>query len=375
MRALRVTRVLWVKMVMWVMSVTGITRVMRDLRVMRVTRVMSVRRVMRAFGVTSVIRDAWEEVDLDEFSYEVSRKAKHFYSHLHPLHRYNQALLSSASSSTAHIVTRKGILISVLVGCSESHKERESERSRKLSDLPQEWSKIPTSKEKCKYALDILQEAGILNGKPLKSPMVQGQKLTSNDGTPLAEASCSRVGILKHHQGRGYFIPSTVTRPSKLFSDSDWAACAETRRSIIGYCVFFGSSFISWRSKKQATVSRSSSEAEYRALAATTCELQWLAYLLDDLQIQTKSPAAMFCDNKFAVAIAENHVFYERTKHINIDCDIVLEKLVQGLIKLLPMSSANQVDDGFTEPLSVSPFQSFVSKLGIRDLHIQYIGE
>nr|GLL40006.1 hypothetical protein Itr_chr11CG19680 [Ipomoea trifida] len=127
MRALRVTRVLWVKMVMWVMSVTGITRVMRDLRVMRVTRVMSVRRVMRAFGVTSVIRvikalrDAWEEVDLDEFSYEID--------FAFVLKEQKIESSASSSSSTAHIVTRKGILISVLVGCSESHKERESERT------------------------------------------------------------------------------------------------------------------------------------------------------------------------------------------------------------------------------------------------------
>nr|GMC64380.1 uncharacterized protein LOC109159653 [Ipomoea batatas] len=75
-------------------------------------------------------------------------------------------------------------------------------------------------------------------------------------------------------------------------------------------------------------VSRSSSEAEYRALAATVCEVQWITYLFKDLQIQLSKPATLFCDNKSAIAIDENYVFHERTKHIDIDCHIVREKVL-----------------------------------------------
>ena len=69
------------------------------------------------------------------------------------------------------------------------------------------------------------------------------------------------------------------------FSDADWGCCVDTRRSITGYCFFIGQSLISWKAKKQSTVSWSSSEAEYRALASSTCELQWLTYLLGDLKV------------------------------------------------------------------------------------------
>nr|KYP65464.1 Copia protein [Cajanus cajan] len=126
------------------------------------------------------------------------------------------------------------------------------------------------------------------------------------------------------------------------FSDADWATCVSTRRSVTSYCFFIGNSLISWKTKKQNIVSRSSSEAEYRALATSTYELQWLTYLLTDLKIQCSKSATLYCDNQSALHTATNPVFHERTKHLEIDCHLVQEKAQAGLMKLLPVPSFRQ---------------------------------
>jgi hypothetical protein len=117
------------------------------------------------------------------------------------------------------------------------------------------------------------------------------------------------------------------------------------------------------------TVSHSSSEAEYRAMTSTTCEVQWLSYLLHDLHASYLTLALLFCDNNSARYIAQNNVFHERTKHIEIDCHVVREKLMAGIIKLLPIESEHQIADILTKPLEPLPFHHHLPKLGIVDIY------
>lgn len=103
------------------------------------------------------------------------------------------------------------------------------------------------------------------------------------------------------------------------YSDSDWAGCQNSRKSTTGFCVFLGSNIVSWCAKRQPTVSRSSTEAEYRALAYTAAELTWTNNLLRDLRIPQPGPTLLCCDNLSAVYLSANPGFHSRSKHIEVD--------------------------------------------------------
>ena len=172
--------------------------------------------------------------------------------------------------------------------------------------------------------------------------------------------------ILRYLKGtlfHGLFYSAQSPLVLRAFSDADWAGDPTDRRSTTGYCFLLGSSLISWRSKKQTFVARSSTEAEYRALADTTSELLWLRWLLKDLGVSTSSTTPLYCDNQSAIHIAHNDVFHERTKHIEIDCHFIRYHLLHGALKLFSVSSKDQLADIFTKSLPKRRTRDLVDNL------------
>ena len=167
----------------------------------------------------------------------------------------------------------------------------------------------------CKYCLELLADSGMMGCKPCSTPMDSSLRLHQDDSSDLLDDPLSYRHLV------GHLIYLSTTRPDIVFatqqlsqfmahptkshlgaarrvlrylkgspskglqfkrdtlihligfSDSDWATCVDTRKSITGYCFFVGNSLVSWKTKKQNTVSCSSSEAKYHALSTSTCEL------------------------------------------------------------------------------------------------------
>ncbi|XP_050217411.1 uncharacterized mitochondrial protein AtMg00810-like [Mercurialis annua] len=119
---------------------------------------------------------------------------------------------------------------------------------------------------------------------------------------------------------RGLLFPRGSSLQLQAYTDADWAGCPDTRKSTTGWCMFLGDALISWKCKKQDSISKSSTEAEYRAMSAACSEVIWLRGLLTKLGIPQVQPTPLHGDNTSAIQIAANPVYHERTKHIEVDC-------------------------------------------------------
>ncbi|KAM2087580.1 hypothetical protein ACFX1X_032109 [Malus domestica] len=170
-----------------------------------------------------------------------------------------------------------------------------------------------------------------------------------------------------------HFKPGPIHLQS--YSDVDWAGDPNDRRSTSGFVVFLGSNPISWASKKQHTVSRSSTEAEYRALAITAAELAWIRQLLCDMHVPVYSSPMIFCDNVSAIALSSNPVFHAKSKHIEIDYHFVRERVTRGDLQVQHVSSSDQYADILIKGLSAPLFQHHCSNLMLSALEHQLEGE
>ncbi|CAN6709377.1 unnamed protein product [Malus baccata var. baccata] len=261
-----------------------------------------------------------------------------------------------------------------------------------------------------KYVLDLLKETGMLGCKPVDTPIVEKHHLgIYPDQEPVDKGRYQRLvgrliylahtrpdiayavsvvsqfmhspsvdhmaavmrilAYLKSAPGKGILYRNSGHLKIEGFTDADWAGDVTDRRSTSGYFTFVGGNLVTWRSKKQNVVSRSSAEAEFRGMAHGVCEVLWLRKLLWGLGFKPKEAIKLYCDNKSAREIAENPVQHDRTKHVEVDRHFIKEKLEKKIVSVPFVNSEEQLADILTHAVCRRVFGDSIVKLGMCDIY------
>ncbi|GMI72814.1 hypothetical protein HRI_000950700 [Hibiscus trionum] len=269
-----------------------------------------------------------------------------------------------------------------------------------------------------KYVVELLEKMNLVDVSPSTSPMVTSPVLSSTDGEPFENLTLYRqvVGTLQHicntrpdvqyavnkvsqfmqapldkHWSavrrivkylKGtidyslFFSTGPVATTLTAYSDSDWGAKSDDRRSTSGHCLFLGNNLVSWSSKKQSVVSRSSTEAEFIGIANAMCDAMWVKSLLTELGISLAATPIIWCDNTSAIAHTANPVHHAKLKHVELDLSFVREKVVGGEFQINYVPALDQIADVLTKPLHTSFFVKLRQKMQVfspEELRLQNI--
>jgi hypothetical protein len=258
-----------------------------------------------------------------------------------------------------------------------------------------------------KYIQDILKKFGMKNGKPIKTPMGTNVHLDLDTGGKSVDQKVYRAMIeyllylcasrsdimlfvymcanfqanpkevhlrvvkrimryLVYTPKFGLCYPNGSTFDLIGYSDIDYAACKIDRKSTSGTCQFLGRSLVSWASNKQNSLALSTAEVEYIVACHCCAQLLWMRQTLRDYGYKL-SKVPLLCDNESAIRMTDNPVEHSRTKDIDIGYHFLIDHQQKGDIKIVYVSTHNQLVDIFTKPLDEKTFSKLRNELNIID--------
>lgn len=258
-----------------------------------------------------------------------------------------------------------------------------------------------------KYIYDLLERCNILDVKPISSPIdssvtkaitapdpsysdpsayrhvvdsLQYVTITRLELSFAVNRACQHMHhpltshwrhvkrILRYLKGtldHGLTLSASRNCDLVVYSDAGWATDPIDLRSQHGYVVFYGGNLVSWASRKQKVLARSSTEAEYRALAFATIELVWFCQLLQEIRQPLRSKPVLLCDNLSATFLANNPAISTRSKHIQLDYHFVRQKVESGQLLVRHSPAQDQLADILTKALTGRYFTSVCPKLSV----------
>jgi hypothetical protein len=167
----------------------------------------------------------------------------------------------------------------------------------------------------------------------------------------------------------GLWYPRNQSLQLTTYSNADWANCVDERKSTSGGAFFLGNSLVAWLSKKQGSISLSTTETEYIATATCCTQVLWMIQTLANLEVKYTTPIPIYCDNTSAISVSKNPVFHSKTKHIPIKYHFLREQLTNQIVQVHYIPTTEQIAYIFTKPLAKTPFEYLRHKLGIISFH------
>eukprot|EP00253_Pinus_taeda_P014918 PITA_14918 len=257
-----------------------------------------------------------------------------------------------------------------------------------------------------KYLKGMLKRYEMQECAPMSTPMTTDCKLSKDDESPSVDATLygliigallyltvirpdimqvvGMVGrfqsvakqsyllamkrILKYLKGTldfGLWYPKSTTPTVTSYTDVDGGGSVDDRKSTSGNAFFMGDCLVSWLSKKQSSISLSTTEAKYINTANCCTQILWMKEALKDVNIETKQRITIYCDNTSAITLSKNPVMHSKTKHIPIKYHFLHEQVVEQNIKLEYINTKEQIADIFTKPLPREAFEHLRQKMQV----------
>jgi hypothetical protein len=258
-----------------------------------------------------------------------------------------------------------------------------------------------------KYIQDLLDRASLTDHRTTETSMELNAPLVATDGEPLEDPTryhhivgsliylgvtrpdisysvhilsqfvsaptqihYSHLCVLRYlHEtiSRRLFFPRSSSLQLQAYCDATWVSDPSDRRSLSAYCVFLGGSLIAWKTKKQVAVSRSSAEAELRAMALVIAKITWLRRLLEDFGVSVSMSTPLLSDSTGAISIARDPVKHELTKHVGVDPHFIRSQVQDGVVALQYVPSELQLTNFFMKAQTHAHHQFYLSKLSVVD--------